>query len=300
MKRLFAAMLCLCLLAGCGRTDSTGNTCRAEEAPGSGDMSGKTEKPGESAEPAGETFRIVREEKDGLLLARVGGGPADVYTLSLPDTRVTLDGEAFDREEPRAYQALPGSTLTGALAEITYGTVLETYPGQLGGVTAVNIWSDGFDDRCALYLRVLNDLWAVDEGLNSDITMLSVDLSQTGLSDSEQAAVAWVFGGMHDISETMTMSYEELAAEGYLSDTDPEVDGIPHWRDGCLFTITEQETGDNELNGARNTVTFDAQKWRSALGAYFFCDCTADDRCMNSPGDDSISGAVFTYSQRKS
>lgn len=52
----------------------------------------------------------------------------------------------------------------------------------------MNIRSDGFDDRCALYLRVLNDLWAVDEGLNNDITMLSVDLSQTGLSDSEQAA----------------------------------------------------------------------------------------------------------------
>ena len=294
MKRFFAAVLCLCLLAGCGRTDSTGNTCRAEETPGSGDMSGKTEKPGESAEPAGETFRIVREEKDGLLLARVGGGPADVYTLSLPDTGVTLDGEAFDRNEPGAYQALPGSTLTGALAEITYGTVLETYPGQLGGVTAVNIRSDGFDDRCALYLRVLNDLWAVDEGLNSDITMLSVDLSQTGLSDSEQAAVAWVFGGMHDISETMTMSYEELAAEGYLSDTAPEVDGIPHWKDGCLFTITEQETGDNELNGARNTVTFDAQKWRSALGAYFFADCTASRDAQGHWGDYTVGAAAIS------
>ena len=87
--------------------------------------------------------------------------------------------------------------------------MLETYPGQLAEVTAVNIRSDGFDDRCALYLRVLNDLWTVDEGLNNDITMLSVDLSQTGLSDSEQAAVAWVFGGAHDVSETMTKTYEE-------------------------------------------------------------------------------------------
>ena len=276
MKRFFAALLCLCLLAGCGRTDSTGNTCRAEEAPGSGDMSGKTEKPGESAEPAGETFRIVREEKDGLLLARVGGGPADVYTLSLPDTRVTLDGEAFDRNEPGAYQALPGSTLTGALAEITYGTVLETYPGQLGGVTAVNIYSDGFDDRCALYLRVLDDLWNVDGGLNGGVTSVSVDLSQTSLSESEQAAVAWTFAGEHGISDSLTLSHEELAAEGYLTGADPDSDGIPCWEDGCLFTITEQETGDNELNGARNTVTFDAQKWRSALGAYFFADCTAE------------------------
>ena len=34
MKRLFAAMLCLCLLAGCGGKGSTGDTCRTAEAPG--------------------------------------------------------------------------------------------------------------------------------------------------------------------------------------------------------------------------------------------------------------------------
>ena len=294
MKRFFAALLCLCLLAGCGRTDSTGNTCRAEETPDSGDMSGKTEKPGESAEPAGETFRIVREEKDGLLLARVGGGPADVYTLSLPDTGVTLDGEAFDRNEPGAYQALPGSTLTGALAEITYGTVLETYPGQLGGVTAVNIYSDGFDDRCALYLRVLDDLWNVDGGLNGGVTSVSVDLSQTSLSESEQAAVAWAFAGEHGISDPLTLSHEELAAEGYLTGADPDSDGMPCWEDGCLFTITEQETGDNELNGAGDTVTFDAQKWRSALGAYFFCDCTASQDIDGRWGDYTVGGQAIS------
>ena len=294
MKRFFAAILCLCLLAGCGRTDSTGNTCRAEETPGGGDMSGKTEKPGESAEPAGEMFRIVREEKDGLLLARVGGGPADVYTLSLPDTGVTLDGEAFDRNEPGAYQALPGSTLTGALAEITYGTVLETYPGQLGGVTAVNIYSDGFDDRCALYLRVLDDLWNVDGGLNGGVTSVSVDLSRTSLSESEQAAVAWAFAGEHGISDPLTLSHEELAAEGYLTGADPDSDGIPCWEDGCLFTIAEQESENHVQNGARNTVTFDAQKWRSALGAYFFCDCTASQDIDGRWGDYTVGSQAIS------
>ena len=297
----------------------------------------------EKAEPIGESFRIIQEKPDWLLLAKEEGGSAEVYTLSLRDVELTLDGNAFDRNEPGAYQSFPDGTLTGALVEVACDLVLETYPGQLAEVTAVNIRSDGFDDRCALYLRVLNDLWDVDEGLNSDITMLSVDLSQTGLSDSEQAAVAWVFGGMHDISETMTMSYEELAAEGYLSDTAPEVDGIPHWKDGCLFTITEQNGQDSihveqdsknitgadplprteEKSGAacqlppaeagqgqsdfcpvktksgepdalQNTVTFDAQKWRSALGAYFFTDCTASRDAQGHWGDYTVGAAAIS------
>ena len=331
-------------LAGCGRTDSTGDTCRTAEAPGESMVSDTMGGSGEKAVSAGETFRIIQEQPENLLLAKTDGNSADVYTLSLRDAELTLDGNAFDRNEPGAYQSFPDGTLTGALVEVACDLVLETYPGQLAEVTAVNIRSDGFDDRCALYLRVLNDLWAVDEGLNSDITMLSVDLSQTGLSDSEQAAVAWVFGGMHDISETMTMSYEELAAEGYLSDTAPEVDGIPHWKDGCLFTITEQNGQDSihveqdsknitgadplprteEESGAacqlppaeaeqgqsdfcqpvkteggepdalQNTVTFDAQKWRSALGAYFFTDCTASRDAQGHWGDYTVGAAAIS------
>lgn len=294
MKRLFAAILCLCLLAGCGRTDSTGNTCRAEEGSGESMVSDTMGGSSEKAVSAGETFRIIQEQPENLLLAKADGGPGDVYTLSLRDVELTLDGNAFDRNEPGAYQDLPGKTLTGALVEVAYDLVLETYPGQLAEVTAVNIRSDGFDDRCALYLRVLNDLWAVDEGLNSDITMLSVDLSQTGLSDSEQAAVAWAFGGEHGISQVLSLNYEQLAAEGYLTGADPDSDGIPCWEDGCLFTITEQETGDNELNGARNTVTFDAQKWRSALGAYFFTDCTASRDAQGHWGDYTVGTAAIS------
>lgn len=293
MKRFFAAILCLCLLAGCGRTDSTGNTCRAEEGSGGGEVSGKAE-PMESAEGAKETFRIVREEDGELLLAKAEGGPGEVYTLSLADTALTLDGVPFDRKEPGAYQRFPDGALTGALVEVAYDLVLETYPGRLADVTAVNIRSDGFDDRCTLYLRVLDDLWDVDEGLNSDITMLSVDLSQTSLLESEQAAVAWAFAGEHGISDPLTLSFEELAAEGYLAGTEPDSDGIPCWEDGCLFTIAEQETGDNELNGARNTVTFDAQKWRSALGAYFFTDCTAEQALDGHWGDYTVGSQAIS------
>ena len=285
MKRLFAAMLCLCLLAGCGGKGSTGDTCGTKDEPAAG-----TEK----AEPIGETFRIIQEQPENLLLAKTDGNSAEVYTLSLRDAELTLDGNAFDRNEPGAYQDLLGKTLTGALVEVAYDLVLETYPGQLAGVTAVNVRADGFDDRCALYLRVLNDLWAVDEGLNSDVAAVSVDLSQTSLTESEQAAVAWAFGGEHGISQVLSLNYEQLAAEGYLTGADPDSDGIPCWEDGCLFTITEQETGDNELNGARNTVTFDAQKWRSALGAYFFADCTAEQALDGHWGDYTVGSEAIS------
>ena len=294
MKRLFAAILCLCLLAGCGGKGSTGDTCRTAEAPGESMVSDTMGGSGEKAVSAGETFRIIQEQPENLLLAKTDGNSADVYTLSLADTALTLDGAPFDRSEPGDCQALPNQTLVGALVEVAYDLVLETYPGQLAEVTAVNIRSDGFDDRCALYLRVLNDLWTVDEGLNSDVTAVSVDLSQTSLPGSEQAAVAWAFGGEHGISQVLSLNYEQLAAEGYLTGADPDSDGMPCWENGCLFTITEQETGDNELNGARNTVTFDAQKWRSALGAYFFADCTAEQALDGHWGDYTVGSEAIS------
>ena len=83
MKRLFAAMLCLCLLAGCGRTDSTGNTCRAEEGSGENMVSDTMGGSGEKAVSAGETFRIIQEQPENLLLAKTDGNSVDVYTLSL-------------------------------------------------------------------------------------------------------------------------------------------------------------------------------------------------------------------------
>ena len=110
MKRLFAAILCLCLLAGCGRTDSTGNTCRAEEGSGESMVSDTMGGSGEKAVSAGETFRIIQEQPESMLLAKTDGNSADVYTLSLRDAELTLDGNAFDRNELGAYQSFPDGT----------------------------------------------------------------------------------------------------------------------------------------------------------------------------------------------
>ena len=236
---LFLAIyFCVCLLAACGAAGSG--------APVSGGTpSGEEQASGESRQPASVTAVCRVVSNDGSLLLAGMDGDSSIYILP-PEDEANL--------------------AAGALVQVTYdGTVLETWPAQLGGVTAVETARGGFDDRCALYLQVLEDLWEVDSGLNGDVTYIGVDLSQTSLSDSERAAVAWAFAGRHG-GELVTDTWDELADQGYI-----DWENL-YWEDGILFSITEKEM---EGVYSLTPVTFDAQKWRSGLGAYFFCDCTS-------------------------
>ena len=236
---LFLTMyFCICLLAACAAGGS------GAPVPG-GAPSNEEQSGGESTQPAAVTAVCRVVANDGsLLLAGMDGDP-NIYTLT-PEDDTNL--------------------AVGTLVEVTYdGTVLESWPAQFSGVTAVKAARGGFDDRCALYLQVLEDLWEVDSGLNGDLTYIGVDLSRTSLSDSERAAVAWAFAGKHG-GELVTGTWEELADQGYIDRENL------YWEDGILFSITEQEM---EGVYSLTPVTFDAQKWRSGLGAYFFCDCTS-------------------------
>ena len=250
--------LCLCILAACGAAGS------GAPAPG-GTPSSEPQTGGETAQPAAVTVtcRVVAAE-DGQLLLAGQGEDRNIYSLSWEDASI----------QP------------GALVEVAYdGTVQETYPAQLGGVSAVEISAGGADDLCALYLRVLEDLWTVDPGLNGeDLTYIGVDLSGTSLSDSEQAAVAWTFAARHG-GELVTGTWEELADQGYI-----DKDHL-QWEDGCLFTITEKPVvGSYDLR----PIAFDAQKWRSGTGAYFFSSCTATQAADGHWGDYSVGSEAIS------
>ena len=121
------------------------------------------------------------------------------------------------------------------------------------------------DPLADLYLQVLEDLWAVDGALNADISMVGVDLSGTSLTEEDQTALAEAFAESHGVA-LVQGTWQELCDQGYI-----DVENL-YWADGCHFSIIERE-----LEGTYSlpTVGFDAQKWRSGLGAYFFCDCTA-------------------------
>ena len=292
MKRSLSLLLILsllcALLAGCA-----GTAC--PPASGGGDQ-----EPSPKGAPATARCRVVSvSENNVLLLADVDSERGDIYTLDA--SGLPLYREPTERGELLA----DGQLAVGALVEVAYGgDILESYPALFGGVERITVLPDEFDDRCALYLRVLNDLWGKDEGLNSSgVEYISVDLAATSLTPAERSAVAWTFAQSHS-AEPLELNYEQLCEEGYISGLEGE-NIFPAWENGVLFTITEtddpvtfnlpslseggEEPSMSQFN-IKNTVSFDASKWRTALGAYGFSKCVAVQNNDGVWGDYRING----------
>ena len=276
-KKTIALSLALCLTAGCAALPA-GNGGGASPAPSvplsSAPVSPQPEEDGEVM-----TCRIVDGAAEGTLLLAGQEEAWEVYTLTVgEDTPVTVDGA----------QAGADALADGMLVQVRWnGLVMESYPAQLGEVYALEADSGQTDDRCGLWLAVLEDLWAVDGGLNGGITQVGVDLSQVpDLTPAERGAVAWAFGTAHGVS-AVTGTLEELWEQGYFTPMTQPEEGYPdslalyEWEDGVHFAIDVDEEavwslpslGEGEQPPV--LVAFDAQKWRSGLGAYFFGDCVA-------------------------
>ena len=272
MKKRTVLLLALCLFlltacAGAGTPAPGGTPSDPDfQNPGS---EGTQPAVIEDGPPWFATFRIVAGAETGdLVLAENGEAGAGIYTLS-------MDSLEF---EPQFTEPLRN----GQLINVYYESFTEAWPMDLGGVSAIELVEGGFDDRAALYLDVLEDLWEADSGLNGGVEVIGVDLSQTSLSPAEQAAAAWVFAGNHG-AELVEGSVDELLEQGWITASPLLVSGSEEepsepehyfyeWENGCHFSITEQPM---EGVYSLTPVTFDAMKWRSSLGAYFFSDCTA-------------------------
>lgn len=289
MKTWMLTILLVFCLSACGAPAEE----RVTEDPGAPPVQTLEEAP-KDGEPSlaadGEAtvtvFRIVDGAEDGnLLLAKLCRCPgADVCRLPVDGVAVTLDGETAD-----------ASVLEdGMTVEVSYsGQVLETFPARLGQAYSIAAWSRGQEnnpmgttyDLCGLYLQVLDDLWKKDPALNENISVAGLDLSRAPgeLAESEKAALAWRFGETHGV-EVVTGTFEELEEQGYftaspISTPAPEEgEDFSHmwvqWEDGCLFSITTNTEHEGEVYSLP-VLHFNAEKWRSPLGAYCFYDCSA-------------------------
>ncbi|MBP3585118.1 MAG: hypothetical protein J6J59_05460 [Peptococcaceae bacterium] len=229
-------------------------------------------------------LRIVDGAETGQLVL-AGERASDVYTLDMQDIKVVLDGKKSDAS----------ALEDGMMAEIVHsGWIQTTYPGTFSDVYEVRVYSLGSEknpggsyyDLCGLYLQVLEDLWNADAGLNNEIQYISVDLTDApgNLTDGEKAAIAWIFGGRHGV-EALTLTSEELKEQGYYTEIVYTGTGLPMsvddnrpkaymWDDGVLFTIIDN-MGQDAATYSLPVIKFNAWKWRTPLGAYFFSDCSA-------------------------
>jgi hypothetical protein len=230
------------------------------------------------------SLRIVDGAATGQLVL-AGERESDVYTLDMKDIKVFLDGKKADAS----------ALEDGMMAEIVHsGWIQTTYPGQFSDVYEVRVYSLGSEknlggsyyDVCGLYLQVLEDLWNADPGLNSEIKYISVDLTDApgNLTDGEKAAIAWIFGGKHGV-QALTLNSEELKEQGYFTEIVYTGTGLPMssddnrpkaylWEDGVLFTIIDN-MGQDAVSYSLPVIKFNAWKWRTPLGAYWFSNCSA-------------------------
>ena len=282
-KRVFILALCL-LLTGCAPAAETPESPARTEGPAApADPAGVPPSLAEDEEPTVLTCRVVDGAEDGnLLLAELDEGlygGTGVYRLNVKDVPVTLDGEAAE----------PSVLEDGMAVDVAFnGHVLESFPAQLGEVYSVSAWSRGrgrngggtMFDLCGLYLQVLDDLWKKDPALNEDVSQIALDLSQAPgeLTEGEKLALVHRFGELHGV-EAFAATFEELKEQGYLT-SEPLGNGAPEgaafvrWEDGCLFSITPSEDHEGE-SYSLPTLFFNAEKWRSSLGAYGFYGCSA-------------------------
>lgn len=287
ITRLWVAIISIGLfLAGCGDMADSKNS-----EGGNGSAENRTQLNGTEVntfEPSSSdniiSLKVVDGAEDGELIL-AGIGESDVYSLSVDDIPVYLDGKIAD-----------ASVLEdGMTADISYnGTVLESFPAILGGVDGIYVYSLGSEknpsgslyDLSGLYLKVLEDLLETDEGLNSGIDYISVDLAEApgNLTEGEKAAIAWIFASRHS-AEMLTLSYEELVDQGYVENMG--------WEDGILFSISQN--GEVEESYPTSEIKFNARKWRSGTGAYFFDNCQATWPEKGTWEDYTVGGYAISY-----
>ncbi len=157
------------------------------------------------------------------------------------------------------------------------GEVLETYPMQIPRVSEIRLLEapEGLRlDRCKLYLTVLEDLWADDPALNSGVKQIGMDLSKLShLTWEERDYVIRTFARQHGLP-CVTGTWEELCDRG-LIDRENLL-----WADGVFLSIETDETAAWNLweipvgEAEPELTAFNAEKWRSGLGAIFWNNCT--------------------------
>lgn len=256
MKKITCLSLSIILLLGCiSCTADTFGISIVSRSAGTGTLpdSGDSSPDITCVEPVYWSMEIVEVyENSALVINAEGNDGPGLSRMSFQDQAVYRAGE---------HGALSSDALKpGMVVEVIGGPVAESYPAKFEA-GAVGIVDDG-SDLIGLYRSVIHDMWEVDPALNSGIGILGFDFSNTCLLHQEQEALEYLTAQDFGL-EYVTGTWDELADQGYI---DRET---LYWEDGLFISIAV--TGEPGSSG----FTFNAQKWRSGLGAIMYDDCSA-------------------------
>jgi hypothetical protein len=187
--------------------------------------------------------KVIDINESSALIANMDGNvnKADIYIINISDV-----------EDVKA----------GSILEIEFdGTVMDSFPMQIGNISKITVKEQG-EDIAGLYRTVVKDLFEVDPGLNDNIQRIAFDLSKvSNLKDTEKTALIYSLGNTFGL-EAISGTFDELSEQGYIDKENL------YFETGILIIIEDTPI---ENNG----FTFDAHKWRSGTGAYFYNDCEA-------------------------
>ena len=257
MRRIIALAMALLLILGMTACSQT-NTKEPGPALANGVDTTANGGVGTSAEQGEAVIldaKVMGIDENSILAASMdkAANETDIYRINTGNTEI-LDKDG-KRTDIRALK-------NGMLIDIFYdGTIMESFPMQLGNIKSIRITEEG-DDLAGLYLKVIKDLYDVDPGLNDSIVRLAFNLNDvTNLAETEKTALVYMAGNEFAL-ETLQGTFEELREQGYI-----DKDQL-YFETGLLYTIKVKSE-------KSNSFVFDAEKWRSGLGAYFYMDCTA-------------------------
>ena len=239
-----------------------------------------------------KTLKIIDGAESGNLIL-AGKETNFVYSLDASKVDVLINGNKAETKDLE----------DGMPLDIYYEGDFDNINKPMGAVFDITSWcksinghtigtqrnpGGSFYDLSGLYLKVLEDLWEVDAGLNGGIKYISIDLSEAPgeLTEGEKAAISYIFAKAHS-AECLQLSFEELRERGYIKKDEL------YWEDGLLFSITDSMKAEEQYNGLR-VIKFDAQKWRSGTGAYYFGDCTASWPQMGTWSDYNIGSQAIS------
>lgn len=250
-------MLVSCYMSACTNNKNTDDKQNTSNTAQTSAISFADEITGTEANDRTYYTGKIADKKDSMLTVCGAGSsaaPGEVYRISLDGLKILgEDGNELDNASLRA----------GMLIEIEYdGTILESYPASFGNPVTIKVI--GFeDDIVGLYLNVINDLYSIDPGLNSDISVIALDLSKvSNLNEAEKSVISWRAMEIYGL-DIYTGTYDELCEQGLI---DKE---RMYFKDGILISIEDTEISDNKFK-------FNAKKWRGGDGAYIFNDCIAE------------------------